>query len=246
MLGASSQVTPIAPGGAWRIHLDGALYQTPLVDPLIFTGNQNLGPHASAWPQFALSYGRAEARFIATARGNQCLATDVDHENAGTWDPKTGWLYARTREIWEDRGEPPLKAFLWLQGECEAGHWHDRMLALGEDTDWRYDQGFGHYKEALRRLAKHVKRDFGVPLVAAPISLTLCRWENVDCDPALYNAAEKRRGVHDATIAAAAEYGEVLLGPSSDDLRTMADNAHTWDVNTLGERWAQAILATLP
>lgn len=246
MRGSSSQATPIAPGGSWRIYQDGELFQTPLVDPYIFTGNANLGSHSSAWPQFALSYDRAEARFIATARGNQCLATDVDHENAGAWDPRTGWLYARTLQIWQDRGEPPLKAFLWLQGECEAQHWHNEMLARGETPEWRYQHSFDHYRQALVGLAKHVRKHFGVPVIAAPISLKLCRWDNVDCDPAQFLPSEKGRGVHDATIAAAAASSDILLGPSSDDLRTMPDNAHTWDVNALGERWAQAVMASIP
>jgi hypothetical protein len=244
-VGASTQATPlVAVGVAWRKNGGVIHEQRGILDPLVFYDDPDVPGASSAWPRFAERFSGASGAivgFVASARGNQCLATDVDHPNAGNWDPESGWLYAQTLEIWQAAGSPPLAGFLWLQGECEAGHWHRRMLAEDRDWDWQYQQSFLHYQAALENLADHVLVDFGVPVVAAPISLRLCRWENEGCDPALFKVATKSRGVHDATIAAAAAHPGILAGPLSDDLRMMPDLTHTWDVNGLGERWYAAL-----
>lgn len=245
MVGTSDQVTPWAIGVAWRADQAGLPTRVGyLVNPLIFTTNEASVGHSSAWTTFARSYRERTGRgvgYIATARGNQCLATDVDHQNAGAWDPDTGWLYARTLEVWNAAGRPPLKAFLWLQGECEAGHWHRRKLAEGQTDAWQYANSYAHYYAALSNLADHVAADFGVPLIPAPINLRTCR---LDPSCAVLSApSQKGQGVHDATIDLAADRLDVLPGPIHDDVYSPDSTGHTWDVIELGLRWADAVLA---
>jgi hypothetical protein len=232
MVGASSQLTPRAPGIAYRPN-DTLWHE--IVDPEV---HGLLGVNrGSAWPQFALELGN-QPGLIATAAGSTCLMDWPLDGRVGRWNPATGDLYARAREQWAEIGSPPLTAFLWYQGECDA------QAAWNEGLD--YDEAYLAYHSALVELADAVERDFRTRMVVAPISLRLCAYGNFTCDPALFRAPmPKCQPVHDATIDVAAEHPNVFLGPSSDDLRLMPDLTHVYDVNELGRRWRAAVLQML-
>ena len=245
MVGWSDQTTPLAYGESYREVGEAVEKQTPVIDPLVFySADEAFATNQSAWPEFA-RYHRERTgrwpRFIATAVPASCLSPTLPKGGIikGNWDPDTGELYARTLQVWQAAGSPRLRAFLWLQGECESAFWRGRAEQEGRDEAWQYEQSYADYYALLTNLADRVAADFDTVLIAAPISLMWCRWE-ADC---WFMAAERweRRGVHDAIIMAAADHPNILLGPFSDDLRAMPDWVHTWDVNTLGVRWASAI-----
>jgi len=227
-VGASSQETPVGDGLAYQLQDDEAW---PLQDPWVHLDTDEF--RASAWPSFSLEVP-GEVRLIATARGSSCLMDWPETGKSGRWDPETGDLYPQALARWRELGEPVLRAVLWYQGECDAQQAH--VLDL--------DPALTHalYRAALFNLANAVSEDFRAPLVAAPISLRWCAWENADCDPAEFRvSAPKSVPVHDATVDAAAIHPWILPGPSSNDLRMMPDNAHVWDVNELGRRWAAVV-----
>jgi hypothetical protein len=227
MVGRSDQETPVGPGSVYRAMDD--IWWHEVRDPEVFGAGTPVAQ--SAWPAFAALHPR-RVNLIATALGGTCLREWPGV--AGRWDPDTGDLYARAVGQWEQAGEPRLAAVLWLQGECDAGY------------AWRagFDYAATHalYKSALLELADAVHDDFGAPLVVAPISLRRCSWDNPTCEPALFAwECPFCRPVHDATIDAAAEHPNIVLGPDTDDLRHMPDGAHIWDVNELGRRWVEAV-----
>lgn len=228
MVGASSQVTPIAPGVVYR-PID--TWYTEVADPEVFAIHDG-GNHSSAWPEFALNSPHVVG-LIATASGASCLLDWPADARVGRWNPVSGDLYARALAQWMEAGSPKLHAFLWYQGECDA--------QAANDLGLTYDQAFVAYKTALLELADAVQRDFQARMVVAPISLRLCAWDNPTCDPALFQAiSPKTRPIHDATVEVALEEPNVFVGPSSDDLRLMPDG-HVYDVNTLGLRWLAAV-----
>lgn len=227
LVGRSDQETPVGPGVVYRA-LDDTWWHD-VRDPEVFGAGT---PDAqSAWPTFAALHPR-RVGLIAAAKGATCLLDWP--EEPRRWDPDSGDLYARAVEQWEEAGAPRLVAVLWLQGECDAGY------------AWRAGLGYAAthalYEAALLQLADAVREDFDAPLVAAPISLRRCLWDNPSCDPARFaRDCPSCRPVHDATIAAAAEHPDIVLGPGTDDLRHMPDGSHIWDVNELGRRWAETV-----
>jgi hypothetical protein len=110
------------------------------------------------------------------------------------------------------------------------------------------------YRDALMALADRFAAEFGaVPLVAGQPSTRLCRFENVDCDPALFEEPLAWvQPVIDATLDAIALHPGIEPGPATSDLRMGSDepggtgSVHVWDVNALGQRWADAVAALGP
>ena len=210
------------------------------------SNNQNADAgRGSAWPTFAAEWmherGR-EVSFVATAIGGQALVSSV---NAGqpSWDPTAmdcaalppvplgvgipaltapGELYCRMLEAVRLSGLANLRAVLWQQGESDVG-------AVSFDA----------YKAALERLADHIWSDLGVPLIVAPLS----RKTRSD-DSCVSDAGAET--IRDATIAAAQSHPYIFLGPETDDLAFESDCTHIHDVATLGERWFDAVTASLP
>ena len=210
------------------------------------TSNQNADAgRGSPWPTFAEDWMRERERevaFVATAIGGQCL---VSSANPGqpSWDPTAmdcaglppvplgvgipaltapGELYCRMLEAVRLSGLTNLRAVLWHQGECDA----DAVT-------------FEAYKAGLERLADHIWTDLGVPMIVAPIS----RKTKPD-DTCVSDAGMD--AIHDATIAAALAHPHIFLGPDTDDLTFEPDCGHIHNVATLGDRWFEAVRASLP
>jgi|GEM_PF-4739435 len=232
-VGMSSEVTRAAPPtqptlaytlwDSWIRVEDPWIHRSPTVRVRV----------SSPWPSFALrlvTLGRKVA-LIASAKGGSCLVA-----GPAEWDPTSGPLYQRMLDrVVQAGAEGHVKAVLWHQGECDAQQWWN------DGTDPVQAQAL--YKAGLETLADAVARDLGAVLVAAPISLTRCRWSNPDCTANPGPPAVKRIPVHDATLQAAAEHWNIVLGPLSDDLRHEPDNVHIHEVTLLGLRWADALQA---
>lgn len=234
MVGASSQSTPAAPGASYRP--DGTWWPV-VVDPEV---HGVPGPdRGSPWPRFALEYAEEGLTpvFIATAHGGTCLLDWPD--KPGPWEPRRGSLYQQALSRWREVGRPDLRAVLWLQGECDAQQAHNQDMPAATLQE--------RYRSALMELGTAIQADFGAPLVAAPISLRWCAWENSGCAVERFRESDpKRLPVVLATIATAYEHPNVFLGPIHHDLRMMPDGAHTWDVDQLGLRWFETVRQVLP
>lgn len=226
-VGGSSQSTQPATGQVFRAAtLD---WWHSIADPEVHAAPGE--DRSSAWPSFA-GHRLGYEGLIATAVGGSCLL-DWPGDPKGRsarWNPDTGDLYARAYAAWQLAGAPPLRAVLWFQGECDAQGAHNAGLSDAETRD--------RYLQALLELADAVNRDFQAPLVAAPISLRECDWDNPDCENHPDAPSRKAIPVHDAILAAAYLHKGIIRGPLSDDLRIMPDKTHIWDVNELGARWA--------
>jgi len=228
-VGASSQLTVPSPGIVFRAGPGDAW--APIADPHVHGAR---GDHrGSPWPAFARHRAGVEG-LIATATGGSCLLDWAgDPRRSGRWDPETGTLYQRARRVWLEIGSPELSAVLWLQGECDAqGAWNAGLS---------YEDAHAAYLAALLDLGDAVSRDFGAPLVAAPVSLRQCLWQSPDCASAPEPPSAKTLPIHDATLDAIAGHSGIVPGPVSDDLRMMPDGSHVWDVEELGRRWAEAL-----
>jgi Carbohydrate esterase, sialic acid-specific acetylesterase len=200
----------------------------------------------SPWPTFAARWMQErnrEVRFVATAIGGQCL---VGRPNATqpAWDPDAmdcaalppvpagvappantapGELYCRMLEAVRLANVANLRAVLWYQGECDATAQVDPVI----------------YRAALEHLADRVQQDLGVPMVVAPISRRTTLVGVCPVSPRVDN-------MHDAIVAAIAAHPNLWPGPDTDDLSHEADCSHIHDVQTLGERWYEAVVASLP
>lgn len=179
-----------------------------------------------AWPTFAY-YWMAEVRrpviLIATAVGGTCLVGPPYVSEPPSWDPDSpdGTLYQLMVDMVDHVAPGPrLRAVLWYQGECEVAN----------------QVPYAVYKSALMRLGDRVGEDLGVPLIVAPVSLRPPPWP----------LQPSRTPIHDATVDAAAEHPNILLGPETDDLAHEADGTHIHAVWTLGVRWFVAASARLP
>lgn len=225
-------------------NLGTVFMESRIEDPLVWGGNVAGNANRSSMaPSFAEHTPWVD-HLITAAISGTALAEDGG-PNAYAWNPEVGDLYARMVTMWGLAGFPPIREVLWLQGESEAQYWHNRMLAEGRTSQWRYDNSYAAYKAALFDLADHVWADFGAPLRAAPINLRTCI-EVADpiADPVCTTFVQpswKLMGVHDATIDAAAEHPHILAGPIHDDVYSPNSTGHTWDVAELGRRWAEAL-----
>jgi len=242
-VGGSLQATPLTNGIAWAFDLTGVW--VPANDPTIHFPR---GSHSSPWPEFVLSdhdvHGQ-RVNLIATALGATCLMLgNADWKPvAGAVFPEPGWAYQAMLDAIRASGVATVDAVLWHQGECDAQAAQDAQISPAK-TRKRYTQ-------ALVELGEAILRDTGALTVAAPISLTRCRWDDptvtppmdLTCD-VLGSIAHKRIPIHDATIEAVSSRPDLFaLGPLSDDLLHEPDNAHIHDVNELGRRWASAVHA---
>jgi hypothetical protein len=200
----------------------------------------------SPWPRFAELWmserGRA-VEFVATARGGTCLV-GAPYGGQPAWDPDAmdcstlppvplgvpaptlrtpGELYCRMLEAVALAEVEPVRAVLWMQGECDA------TAAVPQ----------GAYRAALERFADAVWRDLGAPVVVAPISRHTRIGDTCVSHPQI-------DAIHDATIAAVDAHPYLLLGPNADDLELEADCVHVRDVVTFGARWFDAVTVRLP
>src|SRR4030095_6418159 len=94
------------------------------------------------------------------------------------------------------------------------------------------------YRAALEHLADRVQQDLGVPMVVAPISRRTTLVGVCPVSPRVDN-------MHDAIVASIAAHPNLWPGPDTDDLSHEADCSHIHDVQTLGERWYEAVVASL-
>ncbi|MGH0038279.1 MAG: sialate O-acetylesterase [Myxococcota bacterium] len=238
-VGTSYQPTEPAPGEVWRVA-DLALL-TRIADPGIHGPNQ-AQVLTSSWPAFA-AHTPGEVGLIAAALGGTCL---LDWPwNPGRWHPEAGDLLDRAIAAWHALGSPPIEAALWLQGECDAS----QALVAG----WSPEELRVAYRDTLLALADRVALELETVLVAGTVSTRLCRYENVDCDPALFEAPfEPVVPVVEATLDAVALHPALYPGPDTSDLRVGLDaqggtgSLHIWDVNELGHRWADSVAALGP
>lgn len=196
------------------------------------------GTRTSPWPQLIVERFASEGlqvRLVATARGGSCLVY-----GSAEWDPDTGSFYADMLAYVALSGWNQVDAVLWHQGECDA----QESMDQGVSDPVRY----AVYKAALKNLADAIEQDLSAPIVVAPISLRWCKHTNptggdITCDPATYASSDpKRLPIHDATIDAASEHPNIVLGPLSDDL-SHEDGPHIRAVNELGTRWAEVLEA---
>jgi len=133
--------------------------------------------YSSAWPTLANTWQAnvgEPIRLIRLAVGATCLAADP-LDNGCTWDdlgtdpeprwgPAAGTSYANmlTRVAALGPGSS-LRAVLWVQGECESASDCDLTPNGRGDID-------GDYQAALEDFADNIQSDFGVPVIASPIS----------------------------------------------------------------------------
>jgi hypothetical protein len=200
----------------------------------------------SAWPTFAERWmqerGR-EVRFVAAAVGGKCLVGAPDPSQPA-WDPDAydcatlppvpigvapspttapGELYCRMLEAVRLADLANLRAVLWFQGECDV------VEPVAPAA----------YQAAVEHLADRIAADLDVPLVVAPITRKLRAGDACQTNPRIDS-------IHDAIVAAAAAHPNVWLGPDADDLALEADCRHVHDVRSLGRRWYEAAIASLP
>ncbi len=115
-----------------------------------------------------------------------------------------------------------LRAVLWDQGECEGG------LGTAQAT----------YQTAMEGLADSIATDLGVPIIASPVSL---KTGDIGSCPA---ASANYIAIHNATDAAIASHHNLIGTVNKDDLQHITgDCSHVYDVQTLGERWFDAVQA---
>ena len=206
------------------------------------TSNQDADAgRGSAWPTFAELWMQRghQAWFVGTALGGQCLVGTLTPVQPA-WDPDAldcsqltpiqmgqpspslqspGELYCRMIQAVHTSGIQDLRAVLWLQGECDA----------------TAGVSYTAYKAALEHLADRIWADLGVPMIAAPISRHTLTTDSCPMYPQINAIAQ-------ATIDAAAEHPRIYPGPNSDALPLESDCIHIHDVQTLGQRWVQAVL----
>ncbi len=120
-----------------------------------------------------------------------------------------------------DAGKPPLRAWLYHQGECDGAEMQNAGVAP--------ETARALYASALMELADAVLADYGAPMIVARI-------------------VETRPGfvpINEAIADVAAAHPNVWLGPWTDDLELKPDRVHVQDVETLAVRWANSVLALL-
>jgi len=209
---------------------------------------------ATQWPYFAKAWmdavGRPVRLIFAPLGGTALCSYDslgdpgqpcaIDPNGAlcvePYWDPDKAWgtntgsrydgmvtLVTSTANV-----APTLRAVLWDQGEVETQY--DTLPGVG---------GKGaEYQTCLENLADNIWQDLKVPMIIAPLSLKTnaagCAAPSAD-----YIA------IHDAQDAAAAAHSHILnTTVNKDDLLIQDDNCpHIHDVETLGERWFDAVQA---
>ncbi len=229
-VGASDQPTTPVDGPVQRAT---GRFTLRITDPYVH--EPPWGPlYNSPWPEFGRSLPGTTG-LMTTALPGSCL---LDWGTAqARWDPELpGGLYDRALDTWGRVHEPPVRAVLWLQGECEAYQWRE--------AGWTAEEVRSAYAEALMALADAFYRDLEAPMVVATVSLGWCRWENVDCDPALFEPDDPDLAPIVAAIEdAIADHPWIEPGPVTHDLRLAEDGVHIWDVNELGRRWAAAVQA---
>ncbi len=228
--GASDQPTIPAPGKLLRAAYNWVELEDWIEDPWVHKAPHQQ-PHewaTSPWPKFAASIGKVG--LITTAVGGNCLLPWSD--TIGRWHPDhAGELYDRAISAWLQAGSPPVEAVLWLQGECDAARW--------VRDGWDAEDARDAYRDALEMLAEAFHADIGAPMIVAPISYRRCRWENVNCDPALFEPDHPYvLPIVEAQEQAIELHPLVLRGPDIHELRHRDDNIHIWDVNTEGLLWA--------
>ncbi len=227
-VGGSQQPTGSAVGVVFRTHDRQVVFG--IDDPFV---HEPYGPaeNTSPWPAFGNALPGVVG-LITSAKGGNCLLQWPDKEPR--WDPDHNTLFVRAIRTWEDAGKPPVRAVLWLQGECDAKRW--------VMNGWTADAARVAYRDALMRLADAFEFYLDAPMIAAPISLRWCRWENEDCDPDEFEPDFfKAVPIVEATEEAAALHPSIELGPFTHDLRHGVDDLHIWDVNELGIRWAERV-----
>ena len=199
---------------------------------------------ASHWPAYANKLQEltgGPVRVFMAARGATCLATNqadtdcadyaADEPRGPQWNPDvSGRRYDQAYDKFVEIGfGPSLKAFLWLQGECEMNS-QCATLPLGDKE--------ADYKAALEHLANVTMQKFGVPIVAVAPS-DYSGLPDGKCGG--NGPTEGRQAIHDAVLAAIAAHPSIYAGPDIDDITLKDDCTHIWDLEKFGEDLATAV-----
>ena len=214
---------------------------------------------SSPWPAFTKKWQEevgGNVILLFTAQGGTCLASDPDDADCGggagpLWAkevtgcvacPHNGVLYALTQTYFSGQGiGDGVRAVLWNQGECEM---------VGACDTWPNAQADkqGDYQAALEQFATDIGNDFKVPVVASPPSDCSGHPGGTPCldivDASCGAPGATRILIHDGAQAAITAHSNLRQGPDFDDLRFRdGDCAHIHEVQTLGERWFDAVEA---
>lgn len=196
------------------------------------------------WEAGATALAGRPAVVQCMAVGGTRLVTGADldalADGAARWDPDAGRALAAGTGLTGVAGDlyrncldrfillnrPPVRAFLWCQGEWFATHREAAGISVADAV--------AREQAAVENLAKAVYADFGCKLLLQHTSLQLTEGSPSAIMQPIYDGQ--------AAAVAASPYIGGSIDPSALDLMQdhgFAGNVHIWDVNGVGALWAE-------